>query len=397
MQRDISEKLYYEDVYRRELVTEIIDSETEEGKRWYRFRSTIFYPEGGGQASDRGYVNGYAVEKVKSEDGAVWHLIDGELSGNAELKLDWDYRYQNMRQHTGQHLLSAVFFRLFDFSTVSVHLGEDITLIEFDSSEITEEQLREAEEEANRIIRASLSVEAAFYSFAEAEGKNLRRSLKVEAEPVRLVEIKGYDIIGCGGTHVKNTSEIGYIKIVGVEKLRKHIRVRSKVGKSAEEYYRVLHQAVSASTVLLSSTPEEIPEKIEKIIDESKNRARELRIMTENWLSLLIEKFPPTGDASVFFLEEIPRGHTAFFSGKWVEKYRKAVMFVFSSEERLQYTITLPEESGKNANEFIKLNRDKFGLKGGGRPNQIQGVLELDNFGADDLERLREVFNDFAG
>ncbi|NJE30229.1 alanyl-tRNA editing protein [Thermococcus sp. 18S1] len=244
----MTEKLFYADAYRREAEAIIRNVEENDGTVRVLLDRTIFYPEGGGQPSDRGSIIGdgfrITVERVEGKD-EVWH--EGRLEGRlpepgerVKLLLDWGWRYENMRQHTGQHILSAVLKDLYDANTTGFQIFETHNKIEIDyPGELTWEMVLEAEKRANEVVWRNLPVEIEVY---DELPDNLRRELRKELSdkvrpPIRIVSIPGVDVIPCGGTHVRNTGEVGLIKVGRFyRKSRKLWRVEFVCGNRALEY-----------------------------------------------------------------------------------------------------------------------------------------------------------------
>jgi len=207
-------KVFHIDPYQTELNTTVESSRSDERGTWFSFQETLFYPQGGGQSSDKGWVASSEVLDVQSSEGEVWHLLSNSVPDQVNMKLDWDHRYSNMLQHTGQHILSACFKDIFNLDTVSVHLGRDITMIELKTPSIEDDVLLKTEKSANQMIHDNLPVKSIIADRHSLDNYNLRRSIKTNDEAVRLIQIGNIDCVGCGGTHVRSTGEVGLIKIL---------------------------------------------------------------------------------------------------------------------------------------------------------------------------------------
>ncbi len=244
----MTEKLFYRDPYLREAKARITDVEV--GEKWVKLAldSTIFYPEGGGQPSDRGWIegNGFVVrvERVTGKDRIVHEgLLEGRTPGTGEevrLILDWEWRYENMRAHTGQHILSAVIGGLYGAETTGFQIFPEYNKIEIDyPGELKGRDILEIERRTNEIIWGNLPVEVEVYKELPDELKSLLRkevSSKVRP-PIRVVRIGTIDVTPCGGTHVKNTGEVGFLKVLRVyRKSRKLLRVEFATGVRALKY-----------------------------------------------------------------------------------------------------------------------------------------------------------------
>jgi alanyl-tRNA synthetase len=219
---------YEKDPYLAELKTEVIETGSEKGKDFVVLRDTVFYPEGGGQPCDRGWINDVTVSSVSQEKGKIRHYVDAPLvRGQALAKLDWPRRYDHMQQHTAQHLLTALAQDRFGWPTNAFHLGGDVSDIELDVSQISAEQLNTLEEAVAAEIRAARRVHTSQVPRNRIERLKIRtRGLPAGHEgPIRLVEIEGIDLNTCGGTHVGSTAEIESLKLLNTESMRGGVRL----------------------------------------------------------------------------------------------------------------------------------------------------------------------------
>ncbi len=207
--------------------------ETREGGLRVYLDRTAFYPASGGQPSDRGELGGAAVVDVIDEGERILHILESPVQpGAVEGLVHWPRRFDYMQQHTGQHLLSAVFDNCFELPTVSVHLGEQASTIDLKTREIAPDVLDEAEAIANREVTRNRPVTVSFEDADEASGL---RKASDRVGTLRVITIDGYDRSACGGTHVRATGEIGPILIRRTEKVRDTIRVEFICGTRAIE------------------------------------------------------------------------------------------------------------------------------------------------------------------
>jgi alanyl-tRNA synthetase len=367
--------LYFSEPYLHELNTRVTDQKQEAQGIWFAFEQTIFYPQGGGQSADRGWINGLAVLDVQKEEETVWHLLSGKIAPAAEMKIDWDYRYNNMRQHTGQHILSASFSHLFNFATASVHLGSEDTLIELHTSSISQDQLWTAEEHANGIIHQNLPVKQAWVYRTELQQYNLRRDIKVEEDPVRIIQIGDHDCTGCGGTHVHATGEVGLIKIIGTEKIRKHIRVQSKIGTSAYRYYNRLNNTARQVCTLLSMELDDLAPRIQMLLDEQRDLKRQIKAITEKWLYELAKDLLPVDRFGLFSMTDLTSEHLNKISEFWLEKNNQPCLMLSSSDDRIYFVMRTPRTLKSSARAFIQESGKDLQLKGGGSEDFVQGII----------------------
>lgn len=251
--------LYYKDAMTREFTADVIRTAVDvDGRAFIVLSNTAFYPTGGGQPHDTGWIQDIEIIDVEKVDDEIRHYtkadvstLAGEVSGN----LNWARRFDHMQQHTGQHILTAAFVELFDLPTVSFHLGSELVTIDLNVSDVTDEQLAVAEKRANDIILENRPIETKWITADELATYNLRKDVAVE-EDIRLVIIPDYDYNGCGGIHPTSTGQVSLLKIMGTEKMKKNIRIHFVCGQ------RVLAQLAMRKNVLTDvarqlSVPEE--------------------------------------------------------------------------------------------------------------------------------------------
>jgi alanyl-tRNA synthetase len=269
-----TKRLYYTDCYWREFEAEIVSAE--QAERGFRviLDQTAFYPESGGQPSDRGTLEGLRVLDVTDEGDAVIHWLDGKPEqGRVKGVIDWTRRFDHMQQHTGQHVLSAAFERTGHYRTVSFHLGAEVSSIDLDSDRLAERQLEQAEDLANRVVFEDRPVRISFRGAEEANRLELRKPTEREGD-VRLVEVEGFDLSACGGTHVSRTGAIGAILLRRFERTKGLTRVEFLCGGRALVAARRDHRILTDSARLFSGAAADLPALINKQSEELRSQAR---------------------------------------------------------------------------------------------------------------------------
>ena len=248
---------YYTDAYRREFTATVLERSAD-GTRLY-LDETAFYPTSGGQPHDLGTLGGVDVVDVVDEDSRIAHVVSRPIDAVEPRlvgRIDWTRRYDHMQQHTGQHLLSAVFEDLFGAKTVSVHFGPESSTLDLDVEGLTREQIVTAESRANDVVGEARPVLVTFEDAATAQG--LRKASE-RAGTLRIVSIEGVDRSACGGTHVRTTAEIGAVLVRSSEKVRKTTRVEFVCGRRALRRARRDLEALSAIAGSLSSSLDDAP------------------------------------------------------------------------------------------------------------------------------------------
>lgn len=261
-------RLYYTDCYQREFEGRVVRTELEpRGVRVYLDRSA-FYPESGGQLRDGGSLGGLPLLDVVDEGDAIAHVLERKPEGEV-LKgvIDWSRRLDHMQQHTGQHILSAAFEKTGDYKTVSFHMSEQVSTIDLNSDRLGQRQIEEAEELANRVIFEDRTVRFSFRPAAEASRLDLRKPTQREGD-VRLVEVEGFDLSACGGTHVSRTGTIGLVVTRGFERMKGGTRVEFVCGSRALKAARGDFLALTELGRLLSTSHERVPASVKKQAEE---------------------------------------------------------------------------------------------------------------------------------
>lgn len=246
----------------------IIEAVQEE-KNWkVVLDKTYFYPEGGGQPADKGWIKGIPVIDVQKEGNVIFHYLPRDPgSGTADCKLDSDWRRDFMQQHTGQHIISAALRKVAKYKTVSVHMGTDYTTIEFQTPEIPDDELLEAEILANRVICDDLPVQAVHTAHHELDKFPLRKPTGRTGD-IRLVQIGDFDCVACGGVHCSSTRMVQLVKTVAVERIRGNTRVTFKIGERALEDYRQKHRIIERLKPFLATNEENYPQKAKQLYAE---------------------------------------------------------------------------------------------------------------------------------
>ncbi len=291
-------KLYYENPYLSTFESPVVSArnygEADGLKTELILERTCFYPESGGQTADRGAVQGIGVESVfeeKSPSGetVIVHRLERALDITAgdtvKCEIDFDARFQNMQDHTAQHILSEAFIKTADLHTQSMHMGSDYMTIDLavtskhgriDAKNFRLDRaiLDAAETLANSIIHKNLKIESFFAPKTELGAYNLRKTPELEDDTVRLVSIKGYDNSLCCGTHLSSTGEAGAIKIIGQQKANNAVRIKFVNGMKALADYRNKNYIISDASEYLSIDYSDLLKSIERLNAENKALAK---------------------------------------------------------------------------------------------------------------------------
>ncbi len=280
-----TERLYYHDSRLLEFDARVTSvSERDDGQPAVTLDRTAFYPTGGGQPTDKGTLGeARVVDCIDAEDEGVLHVIEGpvpEVGDTVHARVDWLRRLDHMQQHTGQHILSAAFVRLFDAPTRSFRVLEHECEIDVALDDPTDERIEQAVDLANQIVWESRPIKTSQVTSAEAASLPLRKEPAREGE-LRLIEIADFDLTPCGGTHAKSTGEVGVIAVKSWERAKGLARIQFMAGIRALTDYRKANKTAHEVAALFSAGREDSPALVAKIIDENKRLTRRVGELEE--------------------------------------------------------------------------------------------------------------------
>ncbi len=391
----MSTKLYYESSYTRDWQTQITKKIEKDHEFFVTLEQTAFYPYGGGQPCDIGYINGIAVLDVFTEDDEVIHKVERlPETLNVTCTLDWKRRFDHMQHHSGQHLLSAVCLDLLQARTVSFHLGIDDVTIDVDQYEITAEQLLEIEREVNKQIYQNRKIHSYIVTKEQLMEIPVVKMPKV-TENIRIVEIEGIEYNACGGTHVSRTGEIGLIKLYKTEKLKDVTRIHFKCG------YRALHDYQESLTILgtlsekFNTGRKDILDRLEKWEQDRKqlqSRVEMLQEQNDDYLAKeLLTKIE--GNVLTHIFEEKPLKQMQKLAAKLGSEHHLIVLFASISENKV-----LLSQSGSHSiscGGFFKEHLGRFKGKGGGNNQSAQAgftasedALNFFHYASEEINRM---------
>ncbi|HUI30899.1 MAG TPA: alanyl-tRNA editing protein [Candidatus Acidoferrales bacterium] len=385
---------YYTDPYTVDFEADVLEISRRSEHFAVVLDKSYFYPTSGGQEHDTGTINGVDVVDVIEEKGKVFHLLSEEIkAGKANSRINWQRRFENMQQHTGQHILSAAFENLFEIQTVSSRLGEEIGTIDL-SRQPSDNETTAAVAEANKIVRENREVIIHFADQSTINSFKLRKPPKVEGT-IRIVEVKDFDFSPCGGTHCTHTSEVGVILTGGIEKVKASLtRIEFACGDRAVKHYYALHKSAAEGARLLSTVATELPNAIEKLkqqIQESGSRMKEL---SERILGTVCVQYKQRleGSAEIFDVFDLTDEVTSIEDLRYVasclSKHTVKAFAMYKNEgASCQMNLRLPMNGADSVMEQL---RTDYHAKGGGR-NGFYSLSLAKNTLGEVIEKLRKI------
>jgi len=298
----MTKRLYYDqpDLLEFDSTVEEVHAPSAEGRCSFALRESAFYPTSGGQVHDTGWLSLESGERVRvsevgeAEDGRVVHYLEAPseapvAAARVHGSIDPGRRRDHMQQHTGQHVLSAAFLELYQFPTVSFHMGDDYCSIDLATPTLTAEQVIGAERRTNEIIFENRGVTIRYVSRAEAETLGLRKLPPAERDELRLIEIANFDLSACGGTHVFATGQIGSVLLRKTEKTRQGMRVEFVCGGRAVRMARRDYGALVESAGLYSAQIWDLPAQIRKSFEEVRAARKEKEEALDELAGAMVE------------------------------------------------------------------------------------------------------------
>ncbi len=392
----VTERLYYRDAYLGRF-TARVTSASDDGRRVILDRSA-FYPTSGGQPHDTGSIQGVTVRDVEDDGNNVVHIVANPIAAGADVEciIDWDRRYDLMQQHTGQHLLSALFADECGFDTMSVHFGMDAATLDLSTEELPADMLRAVERRANECVWENRPVTISFEDAASAQG--LRKVTEREGE-IRVVQIDALDRSACGGTHVRSTGEIGPVVLRRCEKMKRNTRVEFLCGARALQRCRRDYETLSQVATRLSAAVDDVPTLIEAQLEllrgaesERKHMLAELNTFrakarydetpaNERGLRVSVEVAPQGGARADTF-----RGFALAFTAL------PHTVYMVASASPPSVLLASSADSAFDAGQHLKQVLSEVGGRGGGSPRLAQGSVP----DASALSRVVQLLQDLT-
>lgn len=365
-------KLYYEDSHLKEF-TACVTGCVSQGNTWQvTLDATAFYPEGGGQASDRGSLGDVQVLDVQEQDGDVVHTTTGPLPVGQTVSgvIDWQRRFDLMQQHSGEHMVSGVVHRRYGYHNVGFHMGETLVTIDFDGM-IPAEDLADIEREVNEAVWKDLPLHC--WVPSEQELPNVTYRTKRELPwPVRIVEIPGVDSCACCGVQVKRTGEVGLVKLFSCTKFHQGVRIEMACGRRAMELLsgvyeqnRQVSQAFSAKILETGAAARRMNEQL------AAEKFRSVGLQKQVFHAMAESC---RGKQDVLFLENDLTPAAVRELADAAGKACSGVAAVLSGNDDSGYSICLVSGS-QDVRQLGALAAQELNGRGGGKPGAFQGNI----------------------
>lgn len=366
--------LYYQNQYTKEFDADLISCEQKEDHYETILSQTAFYPEGGGQPADHGTLNGVEVYDVQLEDGKEVHYTKEPVEGpSVHGAIDWKRRLDLMQQHTADHIFAGLVHDQYGYDNVGFQIG-DVVRMDFDGK-LTDEQVRELEIEANKVVWRDEPVEAQYPTPDELEVMDFRSKKALKGQ-VRIMNIPDVDVCACCGTHVSHTGEVGLIRILSCTKHKKGVRVLMLAGDRALNYDLAISDQNHEVSVLLSAEPQHTASAVKDLLDQNKKLQARIDEIKFSKLEKQIESIPEGQNISMLFADNLDRSMMSKLADEIIDnRHAKAAAIFAKNPKDTAYMIISSEV---NLRDISKELNQKLNGRGGGRPDVIQGMVQAD-------------------
>ena len=369
----MTQRLFDVDSYNKEFTAKVILCVPSGDNYKVVLDRTTFFPEGGGQAADKGTLNQINVLDVQEKDGIIYHIVSDSFDEGAEVngKIDWDVRFERMQHHTGEHIVTGLIHAKYGYNNVGFHLSDGVCTLDM-SGPLTKEQLQEIEIQANEIIYQNRSVEVLYPTKEELETLDYRSKIEIEGQ-IRIVKVDGCDICACCAPHVRSTGEIGVIKMVQTQNYKGGVRITIACGRRALRDYSAKDEYVKAIMYSLSSKEELIVEGVELLKKEIAQLKSKVLESERERLRFKTQEIA-TGQRTVCLFEERLDGNLPRDFMNMVLDKDTCVCAVFTGNETSGFRYVIGSRTQDTRPISKELNAE-FSGRGGGKPEMVQGSL----------------------
>lgn len=368
-----TKKLYDLDAYAIEFEAKVMSCENNGTTYEVVLDQTLFFPEEGGQTPDKGQINGVEVSNVQIKNDVIIHYLKISLKEGESVrgKLNWQHRFFNMQQHSGEHIFSGLVYEKYGLKNVGFHLSNQIVTMDFDGV-LTDAQIRELEWEVNEAIVANVEVKTGYPSKEELANLEYRSKIEIDGD-VRIVEVLGYDVCACCAPHVRRTGEIGMFKILSVQNYKGGMRISFLCGFRALEEYRRKSQIISELSGILTTNQENLSEHISKLKNQVQSLKTQLENAKQSIMEKKIEEIPREQEDVLLFERDLDTPVMRYIVNKLVE-HHEGVCGVFVGNDESGYNFIIGSKK-TDCRDIAALMKEKLSARGGGSSQMIQGSV----------------------
>ena len=376
----MTQRLYDNDSFLKNFTATVLECEKCDSGWVVVLDKTAFFPEAGGQKSDKGTLGEALVLDVQIKNETIFHITDKPLQvgETVEGEIDFERRFDFMQQHSAEHIVSGIANSLYGCENVGFHLSEDIVTLDFDKL-LNEAQVLEIEKQANQKVYENVAFNCFYPDDETLKSLNYRSKKELEGD-IRIVEIENTDMCACCAPHVKTAGQIGLIKLLGTEKLRGGIRIELKAGNRALEDYNEKYQNVRKISSLLATAQNETALGVERLLDTLNEQKAQITALRYEIIKLKSSQFVPESDKTAVFENDFSIKDLQMFADS-LHKLYGGIRGVFAkTESGFDFCIC-----GENLDAFFGGFKSAFDVKGGGRNGMVQGKVSAEKTQIEDF------------
>ena len=368
----MTEKLYLNDSYCRSFSATVVSCEAVNGKFGVVLDKTAFFPEGGGQAADRGTINQIQVQDVQLQGDSVIHYLESELTvgETVQCELDWELRFTRMQSHTGEHILSGIVHSLYKYDNIGFHMNDELIVVDFNGS-LTADDIKIVEIKSNEAIYKNADVIALYPSKDEVETMEFRSKKEITSD-LRIISIgEDIDSCACCAPHVAKTGEVGLIKIIDFSSYKQGTRITMVAGKTALLDYMGINKSIKELMKITSSPRNLVADAVSEKYKQYQDLNYEYQKVA-NQLALSELKLSEVDDSVYSITENLNFEEMRYCSNSITENGCDVCILISSNEDGYLYVV-----SSKNIDvrPIVKALNEEFNGKGGGKNDYSQGKI----------------------
>ena len=370
-------RLYDTDAYATEFDAIVLSCEKVTDKKHTTYavilNQTLFFPEEGGQSPDKGTLNESNVLDVQINKDIITHYTDAPLSIGDKVHgvINWQHRFFNMQQHSGEHIFSGIVHERFGFDNVGFHLSDQIVTMEFNGV-LSQEDIDEVEWSVNEVISKNIEILISFPSKEELESMSYRSKIEIEGQ-VRIVTIPGYDVCACCAPHVKRTGEIGMLKVMNMQNYKGGVRISILCGFRALAAFREKNHIVADLMGVLTTGQDKLVDTVSKMKTSNQDLNYQLGVTKQKLLEQKLKDIPDDQTNVLLFESDIDAPVMRNVINQLVETH-PGICGVFSGNEENGYSFIIGSKE-IDCRTIATTLREKLGARGGGSEQMIQGSV----------------------
>jgi alanyl-tRNA synthetase len=402
----MTDRLYYHDSFLYDFDARVVDSLVRGDRHAVVLNRTTFYPTSGGQVHDTGRFlledkrEVAVIEVAEDEAGRIFHFVAEPMAAGTAVhgSIDAARRRDHVQQHSGQHVLSAAFIRLFNMPTISFHMGGESCTIDLETQGLTGGQAERVERLANEISGEDRPVSIRFVALEEARSLGLRKLPPKQTGDLRLIDITDFDLTACGGTHVRSTGQIGAILLRKIERVRQGVRVEFVCGLRAVAAAHKDYVTLTEAAGIYSAHVHDLPQQVRKSLEESKAAGKAQHKLVEELAELHAQRLLAETTGSPRIVTSIFPDRDAIFIKLLAQRLTAGgcdvVALLAAGGGHPALVFAQSPGQGNNMGQLLKDAMTQLGGRGGGTADMAQGGLPT---GAADMARVDQILRETKG